>query len=147
MTNIVTFQIENKRLALDVDVVERIIWAVEITKLPGASNTVLGVINVQGKLTCVLNMRKLLNLNEKRTHIDDRIVICKFIPDYQLAFLVDKVNGVVCYNEGDSLAIEGDENNSLTRKVVKVADELHLVLDPDHLAHCLNAENLLAKLL
>jgi purine-binding chemotaxis protein CheW len=57
ITRLVVFRLDDRRYALPLTVVERVVRAVEVTPLPHAPAIVLGAINVQGRVLPVLNVR------------------------------------------------------------------------------------------
>jgi len=89
LTQVVVFTLDDERFALNLTRVERIVRAVEVTHLPDAPKTVLGVINVEGRIVPVVNTRKRLGLPERVIELDD---LCSI------------VNG-----DGTSLALVADE--------------------------------------
>ena len=54
---LVVFTVDDQHYALDLVSVERVVRAVEITHLPQAPDTVMGVINFEGKVIPVVNTR------------------------------------------------------------------------------------------
>lgn len=90
---IVLFSLDEPRYALYLDTVIRIIQAVEITPLPKAPEIVSGVINVQGEIIPVINIRKLFRLPEHEIDLDNQFIIAK-TSKRTLALLVDSVQGV-----------------------------------------------------
>lgn len=69
------FLIEEQKYALGVSCVQTVIPAVEITPVEGASEFLLGVINLRGSILPVLNMRKRLDLPAKSLDLSDRIIV------------------------------------------------------------------------
>jgi chemotaxis signal transduction protein len=59
---LVVFTLDEQRYALHLDAVKRIVRAVEVTPLPKAPQIVLGVVNVQGKVIPVMNLRSRFSL-------------------------------------------------------------------------------------
>ncbi len=58
ITQLVVFRLDDRRYALPLTVVERVVRAVEVTPLPHAPAIVLGAINVWGRVLPVLNVRR-----------------------------------------------------------------------------------------
>lgn len=75
--HLVVFGLECQRYALALDVVERILRAVEVTPLPGAPAMVLGVIDVEGCILPVFNLRRRFLLPEREISPDDQILIAR----------------------------------------------------------------------
>jgi purine-binding chemotaxis protein CheW len=90
---IVLFALDEPRYALFLSAVERIVRVVEITPLPKAPEIVLGVINVQGRILPVLDIRKRFRLPAREMKPDDRFIIAQ-TARRQVALAVDSVAGV-----------------------------------------------------
>lgn len=92
--HLVVFTIEKQRFAVSHTAVERIIRAVEITPLPSAPEIIAGVVNVQGEVLPVVNMRKRLHLKEKEIDIDDKLIVLN-TEKRTLIIIVDTVEAVI----------------------------------------------------
>lgn len=90
---IVLFSLEVPRYALYLTEIERIIQAVEITPLPKAPDIVLGVINFQGKIIPVIDIRKRFNLVPRELMLEDQFLIVH-TSKRELAIVVDAVAGI-----------------------------------------------------
>ncbi len=88
------FTVNQQQYALRLANVDRIVRAVEVMPLPEASESVLGVINVQGQIVSVLSLRRRFRLPDREIELDDRFVIAH-TSTQTLALLVDTVIGVV----------------------------------------------------
>lgn len=84
------FGIDDKKLAIELELIEQVYSAVEVTPLVGAPETILGLINVHGAIIVVLNVRKKLRLRERSIELSDQILVAN-LDDRQLALLVDEV--------------------------------------------------------
>ncbi len=84
------FSIDDKKLAIELELIEQVYSAVEVTPLVGAPDTILGLINVHGAIIVVLNVRKKLGLRERSIELSDQILIAN-VDERQLALLVDEV--------------------------------------------------------
>jgi purine-binding chemotaxis protein CheW len=126
---LITFELDGQRYALHLPVVERVIRAVEITKLPKAPGIVLGVINVQGRIIPVVDVRKRFGLPLREMTVDDHIIVAR-TSTRSVAMVVDAVSGVAEYSETELVPKEkilpGIEH---IRGVVKLGDGLVLIHD------------------
>ena len=68
----VVFALDEPRYALLLSAVEKVVRAVEITPLPKAPEIVVGVINAQGRILPVLDIRKRFRLPAREMKPDDR---------------------------------------------------------------------------
>jgi purine-binding chemotaxis protein CheW len=105
MGSLVVFALSDLRCALQLSDIDRILRAVETSPVPKAPQIVIGLINVQGCIVPVLNIRKLLHLPEIEMTLNDRIIIARTIR-FPIAILVDYVQGVVEFNEQEIIAPE-----------------------------------------
>lgn len=96
--HLVVFRLQEQSYALHLDVVERIVRAVEITNVPEAPEIVLGVINVAGRIIPVMNLRRRFGLPEHEIDPADHLVIAH-TRRRAVALLVDEADDVVAYPE------------------------------------------------
>lgn len=102
---VVVFVLDDLRLALPLSAVERVVRAVEVTPVPQAPPTVLGVINVHGQVVPVVDLRKLLGLPGREVEPSDHLIIAH-IAGRPMALLVDGVQGVMESSAQDFAAAE-----------------------------------------
>jgi purine-binding chemotaxis protein CheW len=91
---LVVFALEDQRYALHLSAVERIVRAVEMTPLPKAPEIVIGVINVQGRIIPVFNIRRRFHLPEREIELSDQLIIAN-TARRTVALVVDTVDGVI----------------------------------------------------
>lgn len=97
MTNsrhLVIVALDDRQYALPLSAVERVVRLVEITPLPDAPETVLGVINVQGRIVPALSLRRCLHLPDRDLRLSDQIIIA-CIAQRKVALVADAVVDVV----------------------------------------------------
>ena len=99
---IVVFALDEQRLALSLSAVERVVRAVEVTALPKAPAIVLGVINVQGQLLPVFNLRRRFGLPESELELSDHILIAR-TSRRTVALVVDAVAGLMECAAGETV--------------------------------------------
>ena len=90
----VVFTLDDQLYAVSLSVVERIARMVEITPLPRAPEIVLGVINVQGWILPVIDIRKRFHLPARELQLSDQILIAR-TSKRRVALVVDTVTEVV----------------------------------------------------
>jgi len=105
LRQLVVFTLDEGRYALDPSAVERVLRAVEITPLPKTSEFILGVVNLQGQITPVVNIRKWFRLPERDISLSDQLIIVR-TSNRTLALVVDAVIGVVEGAEQEVIAAE-----------------------------------------
>ncbi|HYN74460.1 MAG TPA: chemotaxis protein CheW [Candidatus Methanoperedens sp.] len=93
LKRIVVFALDDARCALSLSAVERPVRAVAITPLPNAPEIVLGVINAQGRIIPVVDVRKRFRFPARGMNVDDRFIIAR-TTRRTVALVVDAVLGV-----------------------------------------------------
>ena len=74
---IIMFALDQQRYGIPLDLVERVVRMVEITQLPTSPGLIHGVINVQGKILPVLDLRQRLGLPRRRVELSDQLIIMR----------------------------------------------------------------------
>lgn len=72
---ILVFTLDEPNYALYLSAVERVVRAVEITPLPKTPEIVLGVINAQGQIIPVVDIRQRLRLPTRDLDVDDQFIV------------------------------------------------------------------------
>jgi len=94
LTKLVVFRLDEERYALVLGVVERIVRAAEVTPLPKAPTIVLGVIDLEGRVLPVLNIRRRFRLPERAIGPTDQFLIAQ--TEWRTVVLVvDEAEGVI----------------------------------------------------
>ena len=129
LEKILVFTIDGLDYAILLNVARRVIHAVEIRHLPKAPDIITGVINVNGEIIPVADIRKILNLQPKEIHPDEKLIIAD-TGRRIISILVDAVTGIT---EIDSNKITEAAANiaftSLLKGVVKTENGLILIYD------------------
>ena len=131
--HLVIVALDDRQYALPLSAVERVVRLVEITPLPDAPETVLGVINVQGRIVPALSLRRCLHLPERDLRLSDQLIIA-CIGQRTVALVADAVLDVVepperAVTSAPAILSEIDQVGG----VVKLADALVPILNLDAL--------------
>jgi purine-binding chemotaxis protein CheW len=128
---LVIFTLGDRRYGLPLFAVDRIVRVVDVTSLPKAPDIVLGVVNVQGRVIPVINVRRRFRLPERETALTDQMVIA-CTTRRQVALMVDAVTGVLHYSEHEAVAAEDVlPDLQYVEGVVKLDDGLILIHNLD----------------
>ena len=84
---------QQRRYALRLLAVTRVVWAVEIVPLPNAPAIVLGMINVQGRVIPVVDVNKRFGLPPRELELTDQFIIAQ-TQRRAVALRVDGVTGL-----------------------------------------------------
>jgi purine-binding chemotaxis protein CheW len=128
---LLVFSIDGKRYAIHLQAVVRVVPAVEITPLTEGPDIVSGVINAQGQVIPLLNIRKKFRLQERAIDLDDNIVIVKG-SKWTVAFAVDSTEGVIERRHEEIIPAENIlPDMEYTEGVLKMHDDLVFLYDID----------------
>jgi purine-binding chemotaxis protein CheW len=132
--HLVTFNLGREEYGVDINNVQEIIRATDITTVPGAPDHVCGVINLRGKIIPVVGLRKRFGLADVAASDEQRIVVVE-LGEKRLGMQVDSVSQVIKLS---STIIEEMPEEAITlgqnyiRGVGKLEGRLVIILD----LHC-----------
>ena len=92
------FTLDEHCYALPLSVVERIVRVVDVTPLPKAPEIVLGIVNVEGQVRPVVNVRKRFRLPEREIDLSDQLIIAH-TAKRTVALIVDAVGVAECQDQ------------------------------------------------
>ena len=101
----VVFRLDDQRLALRLSGVDRVVQAVAVTPLPEAPEAVPGMVNVQGQILPVVDIRKRFGLAERELDPDDRFILAR-TTRRAVALWVDAAEGVIHPAEEEVIGAE-----------------------------------------
>lgn len=143
---LIVFSLDRQRYALPLHAVDRVVRMVAITPLPKAPDIVLGVVNIQGRVIPVINMRRRFRLPERAIALTDQLVVAHTALR-PVALVADAVLDVIAYPAQSLIAAEDVlPNIEYVEGVVKLADGLILIHDLNKFLS-LEEENFLAHAL
>ncbi len=149
LIQLVLFTLDGWSFALELAMVHRVVRAFEVTPLPNAPPVILGIVDVQGEISAVVNLRHRFHLPERElTPSDQFILVNMALPTSspasspalkrRLALVVDAVTGVIDV-EQESIAV-GDEivvDLEYVQGIAKLEGDLVLI---HNLARCLSLD-------
>jgi purine-binding chemotaxis protein CheW len=125
------FSLDDQRYGLPLHAVDRVVHMVKVTALPRAPMIVLGVINVQGRVLPVLDLRRRLRRPARDVALTDQLIIAR-TASRSVALAVDAVTGVFEYCARQAVAAHDIVPGvAYTEGVVKLEDGLVLIHDLD----------------
>lgn len=128
---IIIFTLDDQHYGLPLSAVERVVRMVDITPLPKAPDNVLGIINVQGRIIPVINMRRRFRLPEWELALTDQLIIAH-TARRPVALVADAVTDVHEYAEQEAVAAQDIlPGVEYVAGVVKLENGLILIHDLD----------------
>jgi purine-binding chemotaxis protein CheW len=130
---LLTFNLDDRRFALHIESVEKVLRAVEITPLADAPRNVLGLINVYGRVIPVFNLRARFSLPVKEIDPDDKLIIAR-TGGKPVALLVDGIGGVEeCAMDLETKAATFLPGMEQTDGIARLGEEMVVIEDLDRL--------------
>src|SRR5688572_30386870 len=131
MLQLVVLSIDDHQYALPLSAVEKVFPIVEITHLPQVPDAVAGIVNVQGEVMPVFDMRKRLDLPSREIKITDQLILAS-TTKRRVGLIADQVIGLVECAEQD--IVDSDDvypNVSYMSGVAKLKDGIVLIHNLD----------------
>ena len=130
---LVVFDLATEAYGVDIGAVREIIRMQTITRMPRTPDYVVGVINLRGKVTPVVDLRKRFGLDEGEDGLDKRIIVVD-TGERSMGFVVDAVSEVLripnASVEPPSSVVMGVDSDYMVG-IVKLPDRLISLLDLD----------------
>lgn len=128
-----TFKLGMEEYGIEIDRVKDIITVPPITRIMNAPHSVLGMINLRGKLIPVMDVRERFGINKTDLTRKSRIIVVEFAQEF-IGILVDKVTQVLKVSR-DTIEAPIDSNNQIDEKYIRgisnLKDRLIILLDLD----------------
>lgn len=133
VTSLVLTRMGGRPVAVSCEYVVELIPRVEVDRVPDSPHNVIGVINLRGRVVPILDLRsKLSSKTPLPPH--QHFVIIRGRQDKLLGLAVDEVRDVITVDT-DSIEQPGDVAGVRSPGVVRVEDDLVLVLSPEDAYH------------
>jgi purine-binding chemotaxis protein CheW len=134
--HLVCFRVGRETYGVDIFVVREIVKAQEITAVPGASDYVLGIINLRGKIISVVDLAQRLGLGKSKIDRGSRILVID-LEEFTVGFLVDAATEVLKLApesiEAAPEELKGSVHDDYLEGVGKLKDRLVIILNPGNL--------------
>ncbi len=108
-TQLATFQLADSLWGIDSARIMEIIRVPDITEIQRVSDSILGVINLRGKIVTVFDLGLRLGLRPSRRDDQSRIIIVQW-RDEHVGLLVDRVLDVLYLEEEEAVEQAGDQS-------------------------------------
>ncbi|MDA7817387.1 chemotaxis protein CheW [Sulfurimonas sp.] len=115
--DLIVFSVGNNRYAIDIENVQRIIQAVELTTIPNAHPFIDGMMSYEDSVIKVLNFRKLTNMEpheDESKSIEDSTLKFLFYDngDEKFAIKVDSIDDISHVEKSEFMTGDEDKNTS-----------------------------------
>jgi len=132
---LVTFGIGDEEFAIEILAVQEIVRMMPITDVPQSPPSVVGVVNLRGQITPVVDLRHRFGI-EPRQHDQDARIIVVEVESRVLGFIVDKVHEVMQIDASvvdPTPSVATTVDSSYIRGVGKLEDRLLILLNLERL--------------
>jgi len=128
------FNLDKQTYALKLSSVEKVIRIVELIPVPETIQYLLGLINVEGRILPVFNIRERFRLPKRDMDLEDRILLTSTSYGV-IGIIVDSVYGIMTFNQNDiRIGSEIYPNmDNFIEGVWKSGDKSTLIYNVDHL--------------
>jgi purine-binding chemotaxis protein CheW len=137
------FRLDSQRFAIRLENVEKVIRAIELIKVPESLDFLIGLINMEGRILPVFDLRKRFFLPPKELDIDDRILISSAATG-TIAVIVDSVEGIVEFSSQQIYDAKSifPKMDQYIEGVWKDGDDTAIIYDADKLFPDINEKDL-----
>ena len=125
---ILGFKFGEHEYAIEISIVEMIVEKSPITPVPNSKSFIKGVMNLRGRIVPVIDLRKILNLDDYEEKKDENIIVTK-IDGTEIGFLVDGVTEVIWVNPNEIDSTIKVEESKYFKGVVKKGERLLVLID------------------
>lgn len=126
--DVVEFQLGDEHYSLDIQIVREIVEMMPVTPLPRAPQYLVGIINLRGEITNIIDLRSLLGLPGSGKTEGQKIVV--LMPDAtggsNIGIIVDDVHSVIQVRGEDVEPINEGITSSISsyvRGIIKIGHE------------------------
>jgi len=130
LIEVVEFTLGGKRYALDIQLVREIVVMMPITPIPRAPEFISGVLNLRGEITYIINLNKLLDVNDPEIRKDQKIIV--FVPGAakknNVGIIVDNVSSVFQVPRADIEILPDNASATMSgfvKGIIKLKSEEH----------------------
>jgi purine-binding chemotaxis protein CheW len=132
-TELISFELAGQKYGLPVENVVEVIRMVAVTELPSMPAGMLGVINLRGEVTPLLDLRQVFDLPQQQLGLDIPILVAR-ANGKPFAMVVDAVDGIRTLSEDTQTASQALSTDVQYLSVVaRLEEELLLVINPEAL--------------
>ncbi|MCK9444353.1 MAG: chemotaxis protein CheW [Tissierellaceae bacterium] len=127
----VTFTLNEEEYGVEIKNVQEITDFDEYTKIPDGPKFLLGMVNIRGTITPIIDLKKRFNISRVNGNKEKRVIIIN-IKDKQIGFLIDDASRVLRLNDNQIDNPPDIISRNIRNYVIgigKVDEKLILILD------------------
>lgn len=135
VTQWLTFVLDKEKYAVKVVQVQEVLLHKEITRVPGAPNEVLGIINLRGNVVTVIDARTCFDMQPAEVTKYTRILMTD-IHGQIMGVVVDSVTEVIDLKDDDVESppdVSTSKTSMFIQGIANINNELHILVNLDKL--------------
>lgn len=130
---LLTFSLDKESYCIPLNQAKEVIEPQTITRVPNSPDFIVGVINLRGEITSVLDIRHFFGLGEKEKSKDARVIITD-VTGSRIGFMVDGVKAIIDIEEEavqPTLATLKGKLADYTKGEIQLGNDIFILLDLD----------------
>lgn len=139
LLDLIVFSVDGNRMAINLEIVERVVSSAALAPVVGAPPVVLGLLNLHGIPVPVISMRIKLNLNNRAMYPSDEIIILRR-RGCILGLAVDDVEGVS--SDVEIFPFDSATETTAVSATARLDDGLVMVQNVEHESFAIENENI-----
>jgi purine-binding chemotaxis protein CheW len=148
--NVVEFEINGERYALDIGLSREIVEMIPITPVPRAPYHIAGIINLRGEITNIINLNRILAIPDKENREEQKIIV--LIPEAaegsNVGIIVDNVHSVLQVSDDQIEEISKSvSNEAYIKNIIKIGEDKEDGSDKKRLIMWLDVAQILRDIL
>lgn len=114
-----TFRVDHELYGIDVMQVKEVLRFSEITPVPGAESSVLGIINLRGNVVTVIDTRQMFRMPPAQPDDETRIIVVEFNESEVIGLVVDSVDEVLNLPQNEVDRAPNASNDESSKRFVQ----------------------------
>lgn len=131
LIKVIVFQLKGQQYGVEIEQIRSIERLQEVTKVPGTSDFIKGIINLRGEITPVVDLKERLQI-EMSNYTDETRILIIDVNNVQVGLIVDTATDVINIDptviEASPQVIRG-VNEAFIKGVAKLLNNLLIILD------------------
>jgi len=103
---ILTILLDNDIFGIDVRVIQEVIKAFDVRRIPDAPNFIEGIINLRGEIIPLIKIKRLLETDFFDLYKNKKVIILNFGEGNKIGLVVDKVLRIISYENTEIKPLE-----------------------------------------
>ncbi|NWF66783.1 MAG: purine-binding chemotaxis protein CheW [Campylobacterales bacterium] len=142
------FRVKNQNYAVELTKIREILTYKGVTEIPDSKDYILGVINLRGQATPIIDLRIRFKSKDDIKYNDKTVILAvKVKNDKSIGYIVDEIKGIESADIGQLVeASDGDTiDNRYIKGYIKKGEDMIILVDSEHILDVHEVSKLLSK--